>query len=109
MTKILLNEQQMPAKKKPGSVHTAKNGARYKILANGRARFISGPTKKKGKRKGGSVSVGGAARKRKGGSARVGGAARRRRGGGLGLGKHLRNLNPAVYDGIKTAGNFILH
>ena len=108
MIKILLKVQQktMP-KKRPGSVHTAKNGARYKILANGRARFISGPTKRK--RKGGSVSVGGSARKRKGGSARVGGAARRRRGGGLGLGKRLRSWNPAVYDGIKSAGNFILH
>ena len=36
------------AKKKVGSVHTAKNGARYKIMPNGRARFISGPTKRKG-------------------------------------------------------------
>ncbi len=34
-------------KKKPGT-YTAKNGARYKILANGKARFISGPTKRKG-------------------------------------------------------------
>ena len=53
------------AKKKPGSVHTAKNGARYKILPNGRARFISGPTKRKGKKKkskGGGVSVGGSIR-----------------------------------------------
>ena len=51
-------------KKKPGSVHTAKNGARYKIMPNGRARFISGPTKGRGakktaKKKGGSVRVGG--------------------------------------------------
>ena len=50
-------------KKKPG-VYTAKNGAKYKILANGKARFISGPTsgigsKRKGKRKGGSVRTGG--------------------------------------------------
>ena len=49
----------MPAKKKPGSVHVAKNGARYKILANGRARFVSGPTKKKRTKKGGSIAVGG--------------------------------------------------
>ena len=39
-------------KKKPG-IYTAKNGARYKILANGRARFISGPKKKKSKKGGG--------------------------------------------------------
>ena len=37
-------------KKKPG-VYTAKNGAKYRILPNGRARFITGPTKKKGKKK----------------------------------------------------------
>jgi len=54
-------------KKKPGSVHTAKNGAKYKIMPNGRCRFISGPTKgpgsKKGKaKKGGSVSTGGSVR-----------------------------------------------
>ena len=54
-------------KKKVGSVHTAKNGAKYKIMPNGRARFISGPTKgpgaKKGKaKKGGSVSTGGSVR-----------------------------------------------
>ena len=43
--------------KKPG-VYTAKNGARYKILPNGKARFISGPTKRKGgggKKKGGGL------------------------------------------------------
>ena len=51
-------------KKKPG-VYTAKNGAKYKILANGKARFISGPTsgkvgvKRKGKsKKGGSMTGG---------------------------------------------------
>lgn len=45
------------AKKKVGSVHTAKNGARYKIMPNGRARFISGPTKRSGggKKKGGGL------------------------------------------------------
>ena len=43
------------AKKKPGT-YTAKNGAKYKILANGRARFISGPSKRKGgKKKGGGM------------------------------------------------------
>ena len=47
-------------KKKPGSVHTAKNGARYKVLPNGRCRFISGPTKRKaGKKKGGGIKIGG--------------------------------------------------
>jgi len=50
-------------KKKPG-VYTAKNGARYKILASGKARFISGPTKgpgskRKGKKGGGTVTGGG--------------------------------------------------
>jgi len=45
-------------KKKVGSVHTAKNGAKYKILPNGRARFISGPTKRaSGKKKGGFLGV----------------------------------------------------
>ena len=41
-------------KKKIGSVHTAKNGRRYKITSKG-ARFISGKakTKKKGKKGGG--------------------------------------------------------
>ena len=43
------------AKKKVGSVHTAKNGAKYKIMPNGRARFISGPTKRKGGKKGGGM------------------------------------------------------
>jgi len=47
-------------KKKLGSVHTAKNGAKYKITAKG-ARFISGPTKKK---KGGSAQVGGSVMKK---------------------------------------------
>ena len=53
-------------KKKVGSVHVAKNGARYKILPSGKARFISGPTKgrkkKKKSSKGGGVSVGGGVR-----------------------------------------------
>lgn len=45
-------------KKKVGT-YTAKNGAKYKILPNGRARFISGPTKKGGKKKGGGIKTGG--------------------------------------------------
>ena len=55
-------------KKKVGSVHTASNGARYKILPSGKARFISGPTKGRGSKKkkksskGGGVSVGGGVR-----------------------------------------------
>jgi len=62
----------MPAKKKVGSVHTAKNGAKYKIMPNGKARFISGPTKGRGaKKKGGSVRVGG--------SVAVGGGVKRKR------------------------------
>ena len=92
----------MSAKKRPGSVHTARNGARYKILANGRARFISGPTKKKTTRK-----------RKTGGSARVGGAARKRKGGGLGLAKKLRaplrSLNPGVFDAVEKAGHFMLY
>ena len=49
--------------KKVGSVHTAKNGAKYKIMANGKARFISGPTKGPGsKKKAGSMAVGGSVR-----------------------------------------------
>ena len=55
-------------KKKPG-VYVAKNGAKYKVLANGKCRFISGPTRgrigvKKGKggkkgKKGGGMATGG--------------------------------------------------
>ena len=44
------------AKKKVGSVHTCKNGAKYKIMPNGRARFISGPTRRAG---GGKMKNGG--------------------------------------------------
>ena len=64
----------MPAKKKVGSVHTAKNGAKYKIMSNGRARFISGPTKGPGskKKKGGSMAVGG--------SVRIAGGLKRKKG-----------------------------
>ena len=52
-------------KKKVGSVHTAKNGARYKIMANGQARFIKGGSRKRPK-KGGSINVGGAMPKKYG-------------------------------------------
>ena len=54
----------MPGKKKPG-VYTAKNGAKYRILPNGKARFIkrnataAAPAKKK--RKGKRTRSGGAA------------------------------------------------
>ena len=55
----------MPGKKRIGSVHTAKNGRKYKITSKG-ARFIKTKTRTK---KGGSVRVGGrlkTRRKRKG-------------------------------------------
>ena len=67
-------------KKKPG-VYTAKNGARYRILPNGKARFIKrtgsaseGAPKKKRRRT--------TKKKRTGGAARSGGAAVA--GGGMG-------------------------
>ena len=49
--------KKMP-KKKVGSVHTAKNEAKYKIMPNGRARFISGPTKRGGGKKKGAGMYG---------------------------------------------------
>ncbi len=54
----------MPAKKKPGTIVTCKNGAKAKVMPNGRYKFISGPTKGRGakKKKGGSVVVGGSAK-----------------------------------------------
>ena len=61
----------MPTKKKIGSVHTAKNGRRYKITSKG-ARFIKGKSKTS---KGGSVSVGGGLKRRR---------RRTKRGGGIG-------------------------
>ena len=64
----------MPHKKKPG-VYTAKNGAKYRILPNGKARFIkrnaSAPSATKKKSKGKRTRSGGAART--GGSAMSGG------------------------------------
>ena len=72
----------MPAKKVPGKIYKTSSGQPYKILANGRARFIkrseagahsaSEPAKKRRRKK----RTGGAART--GGSAMVGG----------GMGKH---------------------
>ena len=49
-------------KKKPG-LYTSKNGRKYRILANGQSRFVKSTTK--GRKKGGSVKVGGSVRKRK--------------------------------------------
>ena len=53
----------MPAKRKPGTIVTFKNGAKAKVMPNGRMRIISGPTKKaKSKsrsKKGGSIRLGG--------------------------------------------------
>ena len=41
----------------PQKVFTAKNGAKYIKLANGRCRFVKGPPKRKGgKKKGGGLS-----------------------------------------------------
>ena len=48
-------------KKKPGLYHT-KHGQPYRILANGKARFVKKSGAKKRKKKGGSASVGGSAR-----------------------------------------------
>ena len=62
----------MPNKKKPGLYHT-KHGQPYRILKNGKARFVK-KTKSTRRKKGGSASVGG--------SARVGGGLKRRRKGG---------------------------
>ena len=50
------------AKRKPGTVVTFKNGAKAKVLPNGRMRIISGPKKKGSKKKGGGVSTGGGIR-----------------------------------------------
>jgi hypothetical protein len=85
-------------KKKPGSVHTAKNGARYKILANGKARFISGPTKRKGKKKkGGSLATGGGLKKKR----------RSKKGGGFQLPRLLmKDGRPALF-GQKVVGGSI--
>ena len=72
------SKQNETMKKKPG-VYTAKNGARYRILPNGKARFIKrtasaseGAPKKKRRR----------TRKRTGGAVRTGGSAMT--GGGMG-------------------------
>ncbi len=55
----------MPGKKKPGTIVVFKNGAKAKVMPNGRYRIFAGPTrgpgsKRKGKKKkGGSVATGG--------------------------------------------------
>jgi len=58
-------------KHRPGKIVTFKNGAKAKVMPNGRMRIISGPKKKKG----GGIAVGGGLKKRKkrGGSIRIGG------------------------------------
>ena len=70
----------MPAKKVPGKIYHTKTGQPYKILPNGRARFI--------KKSGASASSGEPAKKRRrkrtGGAARTGGSAMV----GGGMGKH---------------------
>ena len=61
----------MPAKKQVGKVYLTKNGQPYKIMPNGRAKFIkksssAGKSKKGGSvRVAGSVSVAGGLKKRK--------------------------------------------
>ena len=82
----------MPAKKKVGSKHRAKNGSVYVITKRG-ARFISGPTKGRGSKKGGSAATGGSART--GGAARVGGAARGRK-------RRPKKRGGSVFDDIST-------
>ena len=54
-------------KRKPGTVVTFKNGAKAKVLPNGRMRIISGPKKKKGGgvMVGGSIRIGGGGMKKK--------------------------------------------
>ena len=42
----------MPAKKKPGTIVTLKNGAKAKVMESGRYKFISGPTKGRALRNG---------------------------------------------------------
>lgn len=71
--KVLTASKGTMPKKKPG-VYTAKNGAKYKILPNGKARFISGPTKRGGgKKKGGGMHHG-----------KKGGGMMGKKGGGMG-------------------------
>ena len=54
----------MPAKKVVGKIYHTKNGMPYKILPNGRARFIKKSEAGKGK-KGGGVRIAGGLKKRK--------------------------------------------
>ena len=68
-------------KKKIGSVHKAKNGAKYRITKDGRARWISGPTKGPGskKKKGGSVSISAPSPSAVGGGVRMAGGLKRKK------------------------------
>ena len=69
-------------KKKIGSVHTAKNGAKYRITKDGRARWISGPTKGPGSKKkktGGSVSISAPSPSAVGGGVRMAGGLKRKK------------------------------
>ena len=83
-------------KRKPGTIVTYKNGAKAKVLPNGRMRIISGPTKKAGKKKtkGGSIKVGGGVKRKR----------RTKKGGGfLGdVGRSVRqDFNYFVRDTLK--------
>lgn len=63
----------MPHKKKPG-LYKTKHGQPYRILANGKARFVKKSSVGKKKK---------SAPKAVGGSARVGGGVKKRKGGGI--------------------------
>ena len=81
-------------KRKPGTIVTYKNGAKAKVLPNGRMRIISGPTKKSGTKKGDSIKVGGAVKRKR----------RTKKGGGfLGdVGRSVRqDFNYFVRDTLK--------
>ena len=85
----------MPGKKRIGSVHTAKNGRRYKITSKG-ARFIKGKAKSS---KGGSVSVGGGMKRRR--------RTRRKKGGGFWsqLGSDMRSAGRDIGNYVKDTPN----
>ena len=60
-TIVFVKFKNMPHKKKPGIYHT-KTGQPYRILSNGKARFVKKSSVKKkpsGKKRGGSIRVGG--------------------------------------------------
>ena len=71
-------------KHKVGSTVTFKNGAKAKVMPNGRLKIFKGPTKSTRKKKGGSVRVGGSVGV--GGSVRVGGSMRKKKGGSVRVG-----------------------